>query len=938
MKSWFMQLLRPPVFEDAEKTRTAVTLHILTFTVSFLGVVHAIFSISLLKNTADLVFICALVLFTFSLNVLSHCGFPKTAAWLLSLGLGVVLSIWLFSRTRDNLYIPALHLQLVPIFVASFLISTRLGLFAATFASSVGFIGLLISSQYEALRFDEDILTWASHGVFFYGSAIFLGRISDHLNKALYKLSLNEQQLAQQNKMLHTEVEERGQTAEVLRANIEIDRMFGDRLKKLNIVSIELSNEESFEEVCRLAVELGRSELGFDRLGIWLIDEQDSSLMLGSYGTDEHGRLRDERAERRPISPPVFGKDLISGQKSYLYWEDIGLRNDKGEVVGQGWSAAAALRDGKRVIGWINTDNLLTKNPLRQQDLELLMLYGSTIGHLIVQKRTVEALRTNQKTAHRFQESLKALHEIGIELTALNSLDLLYRQAVELGRGRLGFDRLGVLLIDEERQVIVGTYGTNAQGEVQDMSQMEFPITAQSKIVKAIKEQMRVSFVEHAPLYDALDVMGHGWHAMSLLWDGSRCLGWLSADNLLDKKPIEPYQLELLTLYSAMLAQLHVRIKAQEALILSEARFSKAFSTNPSAIAITGLKDGRYLDVNESWCKLTGYSREEALGQTALGLNVYANPEDRHYLLNTIHDKGSYRDVEIMMRAKDNTLRHLLMHGEVIELDGEQYWLSMLNDITERKQIETQRLELALTQERIELLTEFLGNISHDLKTPLSVINNSLYLLERINDPERQKDKVNIIKQQTRLLEKYIQDILTISRLEHSPQLERKPVDLNQLLRDILHRLLPSAERKHLQTTLDLAASLPIIIGSERELDRVLVNLVENAVNYTPHTGSICLRTQAQASSAVIEIIDTGIGISSNDLPRIFERFYRADKARSTEEGGTGLGLAIVKKIIDLHGGSIEVESQPGKGSTFRVRLPLDQTAIQRAAGGEKSS
>ena len=213
--------------------------------------------------------------------------------------------------------------------------------------------------------------------------------------------------------------------------------------------------------------------------------------------------------------------------------------------------------------------------------------------------------------------------------------------------------------------------------------------------------------------------------------------------------------------------------------------------------------------------------------------------------------------------------------------------------------------------------------MSHDLKTPLSVIKTSLYLLEHLQDPERQKEKIEVIKEQTLLLEKLIQDVLTMSRLDHGAEPTFGPVDLIAVIYDAKAKILPAAERKHQTIHLELDTDITCVLGSEDELWRMMMNLMENAVNYTPENGQITVRAFLQDGTAHIEIADTGIGISEKDLPRIFERFYRADPARQVEYGGTGLGLAIVNKIVEMHGGKISVESELEKGTTFQVTLML---------------
>src|SRR5262249_16253473 len=157
--------------------------------------------------------------------------------------------------------------------------------------------------------------------------------------------------------------------------------------------------------------------------------------------------------------------------------------------------------------------------------------------------------------------------------------------------------------------------------------------------------------------------------------------------------------------------------------------------------------------------------------------------------------------------------------------------------------------------------------------------------------------------------------------------LVREPVNLNDLVIEVEKKLQPIAEKKRQHTTLKLDDTLPAVVGSHDELYRVVINLLENALNYTPDDGSVSVKTGSQNGTAMLEFSDTGIGIDQKDLPHIFERFYRGDEARALVSGGTGLGLSIVKKIVDLHSGQIEVESSLGKGTCFRVRLPLNRSA-----------
>jgi signal transduction histidine kinase len=320
---------------------------------------------------------------------------------------------------------------------------------------------------------------------------------------------------------------------------------------------------------------------------------------------------------------------------------------------------------------------------------------------------------------------------------------------------------------------------------------------------------------------------------------------------------------------------------------------------------------------------------------------VAVPPDNYDELLNNVHpdDRERVRDAlqhsvatgepysaEYRRLAANGSYTWLEVAGQIVlGEDGKpRSMLGISHDITERKEAERHRLDLALQIERVALLTEFMGNVSHDLKTPLSVINTAVYFMEQSDDLDKLRQRLPIIQEQTDLLERYIQDIILMAHLEHAPEFHFASVDVNRLVREVMNRLLPAAEKKHLSTQLSLDDDLSPVRADETQLDRVLVNLVENALNYTPENGLMTLRTHMNGDHQVtLEICDTGIGIAEADLPRIFSRFYRADAARLAHKGGTGLGLAIVKKIVEMHSGRIEVDSRVGEGSTFRVILPV---------------
>lgn len=258
---------------------------------------------------------------------------------------------------------------------------------------------------------------------------------------------------------------------------------------------------------------------------------------------------------------------------------------------------------------------------------------------------------------------------------------------------------------------------------------------------------------------------------------------------------------------------------------------------------------------------------------------------------------------------------------------GDSYAVIVISDITEHKNLETQSLEFALEKERGELLRQFITDVSHDFKTPLAIINTSLYLLDKSEDAQRRKTHADRIEQQVYHISKMIDNLLAMVRLSQKPELEFEHLSINTLVEEVLLVMQDEAKEQGHALSLHLDTTLPDVPVEPAEIRQALCSLVENAIHYTRESSIIHLRTLRVSDYVAVEIEDSGMGIAESDLPHIFKRFYRADKARQIETGRAGLGLALVKNIVELHMGKVEVTSEPGKGSCFRVLLPIHPTS-----------
>lgn len=221
-----------------------------------------------------------------------------------------------------------------------------------------------------------------------------------------------------------------------------------------------------------------------------------------------------------------------------------------------------------------------------------------------------------------------------------------------------------------------------------------------------------------------------------------------------------------------------------------------------------------------------------------------------------------------------------------------------------------------------QMRSEFVGNVSHELRTPLTSIKGFVETLldGAMENSDTCRRFLTIIEAETQRLTRLIDDLLNLSAIESKERIIRpKPVCVQHSIRSVMNILGPQITEKSLGIELICAHDLPRIFADEDLFGQVMINLIDNAIKYTPKGGTITIRCRQRESRVVITVTDTGMGIPQESIPRVFERFYRVDKARSRNRGGTGLGLAIVKHIVESHGGEVFVDSEIGKGSTFGV-------------------
>ncbi len=320
----------------------------------------------------------------------------------------------------------------------------------------------------------------------------------------------------------------------------------------------------------------------------------------------------------------------------------------------------------------------------------------------------------------------------------------------------------------------------------------------------------------------------------------------------------------------------------------------------------------RIIAVNAAAARLLDTEPAAAEGRTIQ--EVVRNPDLQYVVAQTLDGhKPVEADIVVRVGVEDRNLQAngTLLYGDD---DGDEVGaVVVLNDVTRLKRLEAVR-------------RDFVANVSHELKTPVTSIKGFAETLEdgALDDPPAAHRFVRIIAGQADRLNSIIEDLLALSALEQSadgPLLQLEDADLCDVVAAALEVCGPKAEAK----SIDLSEECPgrlLARVSPPLLEQAVVNLVDNAVKYSPDEGVVVVRLKEGGDEIVVSVTDAGQGIAREHLPRLFERFYRVDKARSRDLGGTGLGLAIVKHIAQIHGGRVSVESVVGGGSTFRVHLP----------------
>lgn len=453
-----------------------------------------------------------------------------------------------------------------------------------------------------------------------------------------------------------------------------------------------------------------------------------------------------------------------------------------------------------------------------------------------------QADTTADDTENQFFEKLKTLNEINIQLNRAESFDELCFQGIKLGIERLGFDRLGLWFVEDSRRYLCGTFGVDEYGNIRDERDKTFNYGSDSVLYFSTGGKQAHVNLNASLFNDRSEVVGKGWHIAVPLLDGEQFVGFMSADNFINRRSMLGYQPELLQLYGSTIGYLAKSKQENETI----RKLRQAIQQSSSMVILCNVA-GTIEYVNPAFTAVSGYALEAISGNGLEFLVSRAGQADQYPQLwaalsagTEWHDEwhnqsqtGEFYDTLVSISPVKNSEGHIV------------HFVMVQEDITERRQREAQEIALKIEREQVNLLRQFIADIAHEFKTPLAIINTKSYLIRRSLGEAAPAGHIAGIEDQVRQINMMLDDMLTMMRLGQAVALEISLLDLNSIIRQEIEKLAKEANRKHIQWVTDFA-ELPLLQADRDRLAKALHEVFDNAVTFT-EAGGLCHRQHISA-------------------------------------------------------------------------------------------
>ncbi len=600
----------------------------------------------------------------------------------------------------------------------------------------------------------------------------------------------------------------------------------------------------------------------------------------------------------------IIGKDSFDPQWRSIHEDGSPFPPEEHPVMvtlrtGQSLSGIVmGVHQPNGVLRWIS----ITSKPLRISPGAVV-----SFADITEQREAVQAQR-------QFLDDMRALQRLHLELSEVDDFDELLKQMVQQSQQRLGLERVGLLLLNEDETTLYGTYGCDPSGRLRDEHYYTERVTENHWTLVITQMPDHVQMKEGVTLYDDGQPIGVGWSAQSALWNGTRAIGYVVTDNFVTKRPPRPYEQELLSILGSTFGHLIERKRTENALTESEQRLRALLSALPDLVLRLNA-DGVYLDLHAPNDLDLVAPRDQIVGRR---IDQLLPPEVSAKLINALH--------RVLLTKEEQIIEYSLEIGGVLK-DYEARMvaaqpseaITVVRNVTERNRARQREFEFALEKERVRLLQQFIEKASHEFRTPLAIVNSNAYLMMRSDAAQQRAERAVVIQEQVNRLTRMIDMLFLMSRLESGKVLQLAPLDLALLVTGVCSKAtLAYGPQPSLEVS---ASSAPLIMGDAYYLQQAFTQILDNAYRFTPAEGVICVRVSHDDQWVTVEVQDSGCGIDPSDLSKIFDTFWQHDATDSSS--GLGIGLSIAHRVITLHGGQIEAESVLGLGTTLRVRLQI---------------
>ena len=375
-------------------------------------------------------------------------------------------------------------------------------------------------------------------------------------------------------------------------------------------------------------------------------------------------------------------------------------------------------------------------------------------------------------------------------------------------------------------------------------------------------------------------------------------------------------------------------VVSKAALLDSEIRYRRLFETAKDGILILDTDTGRITDANPFMSELLGYSHDHFLDKELWEIGLFSDKSANEAAVRKLQQNGYIRYEHLPLETNRGLRVEVEVVANAYQEDQHSVIQCNIRDITERSRLEKQMQEQAVALADLHRRKdEFLAMLSHELRNPLAPITNAVQLLRlQKNEDKLQHQARTIIERQVGQLTRLVDDLLEVSRITTGRiHLQQERIALNGIVERAVETVRPLIDQRRHELTVSLPPQPIWLYADAARLEQVVVNLLTNAAKYTDDGGHIWLAVQQEGDEAVLRVRDTGVGIAPELLPRIFDLFTQAERSLDRSQGGLGIGLCLVQRLVEMHGGKVEVYSALGQGSEFVVRLPVMVTARNRS-------